>query len=543
MCGVYLIIFLFGLFVVGVSSDYWLYCEKADPKWKTQTGTVYNIENCTNTEIFQRNFKAKSLLTHIHAANNQISRISDDTFKSAKELTIIDLRENEIEQISVEVFKDQGKLQHLYLKQNKLTRIEVGTFDSLTELKELWLQNNQLTVIDKGLFDKNTKLNNLYMDENKIIAIESKVFRNLHGEVNIHLLGNLCSNENFQSNRFDRNFACFESYESLKKQFNHIHQPESKKESCDTENNSACNCDLESQSESCNKDKLACATEKNGLKIELTAKLNEVSTCETSLNGCEIDLAATLKSKESESTQQSSRIRQLESQTETCKKDKLHCVLEKNSLSQNLIAKSNDLSTCKRSLSGCETKKSSINLEKKNLAATLESCNSDMSKTLKEKSTCTKEKDKALKEKSDELWNINNSLKDCQREKDSSKSILNDTLTDLEEKLAIYQKSDISFYFLIGCVTVELLVIIIFVWNCLTKKGKDNQTKPNNVVGESHPAAENLSNGDNLIYATLDLKPTKKAPTKTDEVIYSTVQRVSRPNESAPAVSRGHKKK
>jgi hypothetical protein len=35
-----------------------------------------------------------------------------------------------------------------------------------------------------------------------------------------------------------------------------------------------------------------------------------------------------------------------------------------------------------------------------------------------------------------------------------------------------------------------------------------------------------------LIYATLYLKPTNKTPIKTDEVIYSKVQNISRPNEN-----------
>ncbi len=145
----------------------------------------------------------------------------------------------------------------MYLKRNKLTRIEVGTFDSLTELKELWLQNNQLSLIEKGLFDKNTKLENLFLDTNKIIAIESTVFQNLNQQVNIHLVGNLCSNENFKSNQFDQNFACFKNYECMKKNLDQIHQSESK---------------------NINDDKLACTTEKHRLNADLTMKSNDLSS-------------------------------------------------------------------------------------------------------------------------------------------------------------------------------------------------------------------------------------------------------------------------
>ncbi len=434
MCRVSLIILLFGLFVVGDSSADRSNC-KINGTRRVKSKTVYDIENCANTEIELENERAS--LAIIKAFNNHISRISDDTFKSATGLTIIDLRENKIEQISVGAFKDQGKLKTLYLQQNKLTRIEVGTFDSLTGLKKLWLQNNQLSLIESGLFDKNTKLINLFMDENRIVAIESTVFQNLNQQVNIRLVGNLCSNETFQGNKFDQNFACFKNYELLKP---YLKQLESEKKICDD-------------------DKSHYKTENDRLKQE---KNNDISKFEISLGNCEADktsinqekenLAAKLKSKESELNQESGRIRQLESQTEICNKDKSACVTEKNRLNQNLIAKSNDLSTCKRSLSDCETKESSIDREKINLAETLESCNSELTQTLKEKSICTKEKDskeKALREKSDEVSKVINNLNDCQREKDSTKKSLDDKLSELSninKTLSDYQRENLVIY-------------------------------------------------------------------------------------------------
>jgi hypothetical protein len=326
MCRVYLIILWFGLFVFENSSANGSVC-KNDRTRTVQSEIFYNIENCGNTEIDLGDQNATTSLTHIRAANNQISRISDDTFKSSTELTVIVLSENKIEQISVGAFKDQGKLQYLYLRQNKLTRIEVGTFDSLTELKELWLQNNQLSLIEKGLFNKNKKLKDLFMDTNKIIAIESTVFQNLNQQVYIHLVGNLCSNKNLRGNQFHQNFACFKSYEFLEP---HLDQ-----------------------------------------------------------------------------------IRQLESQKET------------------------------------------------------------------------------------------------------------------------------SFYILIGVVIVELVIIVILLWRC---KSKNEKTEPINEF-ELQPADESHPNENNLIYATLDLKPpTNRTPIKPDEVIYSEVQNVSRPNESVSVVPRAHKK-
>ncbi len=218
------------------------------------------------------------------------------------------------------------------MKQNKLTRIEVGTFDSLTELKELWLQKNQLSVIEKGLFDKNTKLKNLFMNENKIVAIESTVFQNLNQQINIHLIGNLCSNENFQSNNFNRTFACFKNYKLLKPYLKQIDQSELEKKIS-------------------NNDKSACVTEKDRLNADLTTKLNDLTHCETRLSNCE--------------------------------------------------------------------DQKSINEEEFNLAAKLKTKKSELSQTLREKSTCLAEKDsknKAFKEMLNELSNMNNILNDCQRE-------------------------------------------------------------------------------------------------------------------------------
>ncbi len=200
------------MFAVRNSSANRLFCKKYGI-WITQRETGYNIENCENTEIDLEDQNGM-ILTYVRAFNNQISQISDDTFKWAKELIQIDLSNNKIVEISVGAFKEQGKLIGLYLKQNKLTRIEIGTFDSLTELKELWLQNNQLSLIEKGLFDKNTKLEYLHMEQNKIVAIEPTVFQNLNQHLNIYLLGNLCSNENFQGNQFGQNFDCFKFFES-----------------------------------------------------------------------------------------------------------------------------------------------------------------------------------------------------------------------------------------------------------------------------------------------------------------------------------------
>ncbi len=343
-----MIILLFALLVIRNSSSNGSVCKNDPGRKNIQSETIYNIENCTNTEIDLGAESSRASLISVDALNNQISKISDDTFKSAKQLTYIDLRQNKIGQISVGAFKDQDKLQYLILKLNNLTRIEVGTFDSLAELKELWLQNNQLSLIEKRLFDQNSQLVNLHLNENKIIAIESTVFAKLNAIKSLTLGWNLCVHQNFQSNKLFENLVCYNNYQSFKKQLDQIEQ----------------------------------------------------------------------------------------------------CRAEKESIHQ-------------------------------------------------------------------EVDKLSGKLYSCTTQSDSSGT---------------------KIYILIAVTTIEFSIIIILLWKLKSKNGVESNQ------GESEIAVERNPNENNLIYAALDLKPTNRIPIRSDEVIYSDVQNVERPNESAPAVPRSLKK-
>jgi hypothetical protein len=88
MCRIFLITLLFVLLFVGESSANGSVC-KIHPGREIRSGTIYNIENCTNTEIDLGAESARAPLTEVKAFGNQVSKISDDTFKSAKQLTSI----------------------------------------------------------------------------------------------------------------------------------------------------------------------------------------------------------------------------------------------------------------------------------------------------------------------------------------------------------------------------------------------------------------------------------------------------------------------
>jgi hypothetical protein len=62
------------------------------------------------------------------------------------------------------------------------------------------------------------------MDSNKIIAIESTVFTKLNAIKSLTLKGNVCVNQDFTSNNFERDFNCFENYEDSNPNLDEVDQ-------------------------------------------------------------------------------------------------------------------------------------------------------------------------------------------------------------------------------------------------------------------------------------------------------------------------------
>jgi Leucine-rich repeat (LRR) protein len=86
--------------------------------------------------------------------------------------------------------------------------------------------------------------------------------------------------------------------------------------------------------------------------------------------------------------------------------------------------------------------------------------------------------------------------------------------------------SKTELYVLIALIAIEFSIIIILLWKLKSKNDVESSQ------GESEIAVEGNPNENNLIYAALDLKPSNRTPIKTDQVIYSELQKVDRPNES-----------
>jgi hypothetical protein len=370
---------------------------------------------------------------------------------------------------------------------NQISQISDDTFRWATELIIIDLRANKIEQISVEAFKNQGKLRELYLGKNNLTRIEVGTFDSL---VELEDL-RLDSNQLFvlEKGLFDKNKKLDKLFMDANKivaieptVFRKLNQAVDIHLSgnlCANENFQGNRFD---ENFVCfkNYDLFKQQLEKGRLMDILTKKIGDLAYCEA----------------------ENSQLKLSDSKLINCDRDKLDYIKENLRLKNNFTTSIKDLSQ--------------INFD---LAKKLQDKESELRETLEEKSTCLTEKDssvKAFNELSSELANSNETLSGCQ---------------------------GISIYILIGCVTVESLIIIIFMWKCGLKNGKVGQFESNNEL-ESQPAIEKNPAENNLIYATLDLKPTNKTPIRTDEVIYSDVQALSRPNESAAgsSVSRNYKK-
>jgi Leucine-rich repeat (LRR) protein len=382
----------------------------------------------------------------------------------------------------IELGDEHARTSLKYVKaiNNQISRISDDTFKSAKELTHIDLRENKIQEISVRAFKDQGKLQHLYLKQNKLTRIEVGTFDSLTGLKDLWLQNNQLSL--IEKGLFDKNLKL----EYLFLNENKIVAIES---TVFQNLNQAVDIRFEGN---------LCSNE--------TSKSNKFDQNFTCFKNYKI-LKPYLD-----------QIHQLKSKSKNCNNDKSACKTENERLKQNLATNSIDLSQC-------ETEKSSIKEEKIDLAAKLESKESELNETLGEKSTCLAEKDttkKALNEKLKKLSTCSNNLSDCQREN----FVIYQQRENLTEQLNTCQSKkcpDISFYILICFVTVDFLIIILFMWKFVTKKRKSKISSNIDEV-ESQPAVQRHPNANNLIYATLDLKPSTRIPIRTDQVIYSKVQ-------------------
>ncbi|XP_030381073.1 chaoptin [Scaptodrosophila lebanonensis] len=131
----------------------------------------------TNLSILtSKDFEAFQALQHLHLVNNRITRISPGAFKSLTNLLTLDISVNELEMLPKERLQGLKLLRLLNISHNTLKDLEEFSTD-LAQLQTLDLSFNQLDRISK------------------------KTFRNLHGLVELLLMGNrmtVLSNDAFR---------------------------------------------------------------------------------------------------------------------------------------------------------------------------------------------------------------------------------------------------------------------------------------------------------------------------------------------------------
>ncbi|KAL9881930.1 uncharacterized protein ACN427_010004 isoform 2-T2 [Glossina fuscipes fuscipes] len=120
----------------------------------------------TNLSILtSKDFEAFQALQHLHLVNNRITRISPGAFKSLVNLLTLDMSVNELEILPKE------RLQGL-----KLLRLLNISHNTLKDLEEFSSDLSQLQICDLSF--------------NQLDRISRKTFRNLHGLVELYLMGN-----------------------------------------------------------------------------------------------------------------------------------------------------------------------------------------------------------------------------------------------------------------------------------------------------------------------------------------------------------------
>uniref|UniRef100_A0A1A9WPL0 Fibronectin type-III domain-containing protein n=1 Tax=Glossina brevipalpis TaxID=37001 RepID=A0A1A9WPL0_9MUSC len=120
----------------------------------------------TNLSILtSKDFEAFQALQHLHLVNNRITRISPGAFKSLINLLTLDMSVNELEILPKE------RLQGL-----KLLRLLNISHNTLKDLEEFSSDLSQLQICDLSF--------------NQLDRISRKTFRNLHGLVELYLMGN-----------------------------------------------------------------------------------------------------------------------------------------------------------------------------------------------------------------------------------------------------------------------------------------------------------------------------------------------------------------
>uniref|UniRef100_T1GKB0 LRRCT domain-containing protein n=1 Tax=Megaselia scalaris TaxID=36166 RepID=T1GKB0_MEGSC len=130
------------------------------------------------TILTSKDFEAFQALQHLHLIRNRINRISPGAFKSLSNLLTLDVSVNELEKLPKERLQGLKSLRLLNISHNSLRDLEEFSSD-LEQLQICDLSYNQLDNIDTKVFHNLKGLIELHLVGNRLTVIYSDAFRYL----------------------------------------------------------------------------------------------------------------------------------------------------------------------------------------------------------------------------------------------------------------------------------------------------------------------------------------------------------------------------
>ncbi|KNC77776.1 hypothetical protein SARC_09774, partial [Sphaeroforma arctica JP610] len=132
--------------------------------------TYYLSVQYNNITHLPINLFAESEISIISFAENQITKIEDNTFVGWINPQSLDLGHNQITALSRNSLVGLQDMKHLRIDNNNLTTVAMGTFSDLTHLQSLFLNENSITRISKGGFSGLASLNQLDLTGQLLVA-------------------------------------------------------------------------------------------------------------------------------------------------------------------------------------------------------------------------------------------------------------------------------------------------------------------------------------------------------------------------------------
>lgn len=175
----------------------------------------------SNMTSFVRPIPNCAAMRSINLNGNRITLIPGGIFQGCAGTIQLLIRQNAVESVAVNAFTGLFSLRYLDLSGNLIARIHGGTSQSLSQLGDLWLNLNSFTSLEVNTFVGLPRLNHLTLSHNqlrylnassfaplqqlrilnvahnRIESIEREIFNETPNLQLIHLVGNICADDDY----------------------------------------------------------------------------------------------------------------------------------------------------------------------------------------------------------------------------------------------------------------------------------------------------------------------------------------------------------